>query len=98
MPHTCSRCQRVNPGDAVYCYFDGAILGGGNGASSGPVNVGQQKFPNQFVFPTGQTCQNFDQLALTCQQNWKAAVEVLQKGFLESFLGGMGRIDLANAA
>lgn len=98
MPQTCSRCQRVNPGDAVYCYFDGAILGGGNGASGGPVNVGQQPFPNQFVFPTGQTCRNFDQLALTCQQNWKAAVEVLQKGFLESFLGGMGRIDLANAA
>lgn len=98
MPHTCSRCQRVNPVDAVYCYFDGAILGGGNGASGGPVNIGQQPFPNQFVFPTGASCRNFDQLALTCQQNWKEAVEVLQKGFLESFLGGMGRIDLAQAA
>src|SRR5437588_140921 len=27
MPHhVCPRCQRVNPADAVYCYFDGMVL------------------------------------------------------------------------
>jgi hypothetical protein len=94
---TCSRCSRVNPVDAVYCYFDGAILGGGNG-KGGPLNIGAQPFPSHFVFPTGEKCQNFDQLALTCQKNWKAALDVLQQGYLESFLGGMGRSDLAAAA
>jgi hypothetical protein len=95
---TCTRCSRVNPGDAVYCYFDGAILGGGNGGKGGPVNIGAQAFPSPFVFPTGQKCLNFDQLALTCQNNWKAALDVLAQGYLESFLGGMGRSDLAGAA
>jgi hypothetical protein len=95
---TCSRCSKVNPSDAVYCYFDGAILGGGNGAQGGPVNIGAQAFPTPFVFPTGQKCLNFDQLALTCQNNWKAALDVLSQGYLESFLGGMGRVDLAGAA
>jgi hypothetical protein len=43
-------------------------------------------------------CRNFDQLALACQQNWKAAVDLLKQGFLCSFLGGLGRADLALAA
>src|SRR6185437_8104122 len=95
---TCNRCSRVNPSDAVYCYFDGAILGNGSGTQGGPVNIGAQAFPTPFVFPTGQKCQNFDQLALTCQNNWKAALDVLSQGYLESFPAGMGRVDLAGAA
>ena len=31
-------------------------------------------FPNQFVFPGGQACRNFDQLATACQQGWQSAV------------------------
>src|SRR5262249_14498732 len=48
--------------------------------------------------PSGLCCRNFDQLALACQENWPQAVDLLQKGFLANFLGGLGRADLALAA
>ncbi len=94
MALVCAQCSRVNPADAVYCFHDGAALTG----RGGPVNAGSAPFPNQFVFPGGQSCRNFDQLAMTCQQNWRAAGDLLKQGFLYSFFGGMGRIDLAMAA
>jgi len=97
MTQVCDKCSRVNPADAAYCYYDGAILAG-HTANGGPINQGSAAFPSQFVFPSGQSCRNFDQLALTCQQNWKAAVDLLKHGFLSSFLGGLGRADLALAA
>lgn len=97
MTHVCRQCSRVNPAEASYCYWDGAILEG-NKSAAGPVNVGSAPFPSQFVFPSGQVCRNFDQLATTCQQNWKAAADLLKQGFLGSFLGGLGRADLAMAA
>jgi hypothetical protein len=97
MSQVCSKCAHANPPEAVYCYFDGVILGG-HSANGGPVRAGSQPFPNQFVFPNGQACRNFDQLAVACQQNWDAAVELLHQGFLASFLGGIGRSDLALAA
>src|SRR5580704_17082088 len=97
MAQVCSKCSHTNPPDAVYCYFDGVILGG-HSANGGPVRAGSQPFPSQFVFPTGQTCRNFDQLAIACQQNWPSAVDLLKQGFLASFLGGIGRADLALAA
>ncbi len=97
MSQTCQKCSHVNPDDASYCYYDGAALAG-HSANGGPVNAGSQPFPSQFVFPTGQTCRNFDQLATACQQNWAAAVGLLRQGFLASFLGGLGRADLAMAA
>ena len=28
MVQTCSKCSRANPADAVYCYYDGLVLGG----------------------------------------------------------------------
>ena len=31
-------------------------------------------------------CRNFDQLALGCQENWSAALELLKQGHLEKFL------------
>jgi hypothetical protein len=43
-------------------------------------------------------CRNFDQLAMSCQQNWQQAVDLLKQGYLASFLGGLGRADLALAA
>jgi hypothetical protein len=97
MVQTCSRCARVNPDEASYCYYDGVALGGhrGNGA---PVNTGVQPFPLPFTFPSGKTCRNFDQLGLGCQEQWSEALELLQQGYLESFLGSLGRADLARAA
>lgn len=97
MTQVCDKCARVNPAEAAYCYHDGAILAG-HKANDGSINQGSAAFPSQFVFPSGQSCRNFDQLALTCQQNWKAAVDLLKHGFLSSFLGGLGRADLALAA
>jgi hypothetical protein len=97
MPQVCGKCSHVNPPEAVYCYWDGAVLGG-HGVHGGPVNAGSAPFPGPFVFPTGQQCRNFDQLAMACQQNWTAAVNLLKQGYLASFLGGLGRVDLAMAA
>ncbi|MBX9680018.1 MAG: hypothetical protein K2X38_14750 [Gemmataceae bacterium] len=95
MPQVCGQCSRVNPQDAVYCYFDGISLAGRGG---GPLQAGSQLFPTPFVFPNGASSRSFDQLALTCQQHWPQAVDLLKQGYLGSFFGGMGRVDLAMAA
>src|SRR5947207_11688741 len=92
MSRVCKQCSRVNPPDAMFCYWDGAYLAGG---AAGPIHAGSALFPSQFIFPNGQACRNFNQLAMTCQQNWQAAVSLLKQGFFATFLGGMGRADLA---
>jgi hypothetical protein len=97
MSQLCSKCSRPNPPEAIYCHFDGVVLGG-HAANGKTIPAGVRPFPSEFVFPSGQACRNFDQLAVACQQNWSCAVELLQKGFLASFLGGIGRADLALAA
>jgi hypothetical protein len=97
MAQTCSKCSRANPAEAVYCYFDGMVLGG-HGRNGGPVSVSTQPFHSQFVFPSGRQCRNFDELALACQENWCEARDLLQQGYLQSFLGTLGRADLALAA
>jgi hypothetical protein len=97
MIQTCSKCTRVNPAGAAYCYFDGVVLGNGD-RRGGPVAVGARSFPSPFVFPSGRTCRSFDELARGCQDDWTTARELLEKGYLETFLGGVGRLDLANAA
>ncbi len=97
MVQTCSRCSRANPPEALYCYFDGAVLGD-HTSNGGPVHTGTQPFHHQFTFPSGRVCRNFDQLALACQEHWAEAVELLQQGYLENFLAGLGRADLALAA
>ena len=97
MAQTCTKCSRANPGEAVYCYYDGMVLNG-HGKAGGPVAVSSQAFNSPFVFPSGKTCRNFNELALACQENWVAAKDLLQQGFLGSFLGGAGRVDLAMAA
>src|SRR5262245_18488717 len=97
MAHTCVKCSRINPDEAAFCYFDGIPLNG-HGRAGGPVSVGSQLFANPFVFPSGRTCRSFDELALACQQDWDAARDLLQQGFLGSFFGGLGRTDLALAA
>ncbi|MSR31475.1 MAG: hypothetical protein EXR99_08225 [Gemmataceae bacterium] len=97
MSMTCPKCARVNPPEAVYCYFDGFVIAG-NSAGNGPLAINSQRFPSPFVFPSGKSCQNFDDLAIACHEDSKSAMELLQLGYLESFLGGIGRIDLAQAA
>jgi hypothetical protein len=97
MVQTCSKCSRANPGDAVYCYYDGLVLGG-HSRNGGPVAVAAQAFASPFVFPTGKTCRSFNELALACQDDWSTASDLLHQGYLESFLGGLGRIDLVMAA
>jgi hypothetical protein len=97
MPQTCPRCSRLNPREAVYCYFDGHLLGmaPGNGAH---VNFASRAFSTPFVFPSGATCRNFAELARAFRDNPAAAFDVLRQGFLEGFLGSQGRVDLALAA
>jgi hypothetical protein len=95
MALVCAQCSRVNPPEAAYCYHDGTALAGRAG---GPLNAGSALFPTPFVFPGGHTCRNFDQLAITCQHNWHAALDLLKQGFLASFFGGLGRVDLAVVA
>jgi hypothetical protein len=97
MVQTCSQCSRVNPGDAVYCYFDGILLGG-HSRNGGPVAVAVQAFAHPFVFPGGRSCRNFDELALACQDEWDAARDLLHKGYLETFFSGLDRVDLVRAA
>src|SRR5215467_5455837 len=97
MSHTCTKCSRVNPDEAIFCYFDGMPLNG-LGRAGGPVAIGAQAFPSPFVFPSGRSCRSFNELALACQEEWTPARELLHKGYLENFLGGLGRVDLAQAA
>ena len=95
MTQTCARCSRINPVDAVYCYFDGGVLGSG---ARGPLRSGTQPFPTDFVFPSGRVCRNFDELVLGCHEEWAQALALLSEGYLEKFLGGLGRLDLAQVA
>jgi hypothetical protein len=95
MPQTCPKCRRANPADALYCYEDGFALGGRTG---GPLDPGAQPFPHPFVFPSGRSCRNFNELALACFQEWALGVELLKHGDLANFLAGLGRADLARSA
>jgi hypothetical protein len=97
MPLVCRNCRRNNPPEAHYCYFDGAVLDG-QARASGPIAVGAQPFLTPFVFPSGRQCRNLDELVLSCYGEWKEALELLRKGYLEGFFGALGRADLALAA
>lgn len=97
MPAICVKCHRVNPVDAAYCYHDGSPLSNGH-THGAPVAAGKQAFPRPFVFPSGRQCRTFDELALAIQDDWKEGRNLLEQGYLEQFLGGLGRVDLARAA
>src|SRR5919201_6732646 len=97
MAYTCRTCARLNPAEALYCYHDGTSLDG-HRHPGGPMRAGALLFQHPFVFPSGLTCRTFDELALACQREWRAAQEMLEQGYLERFLSGMGRTDLALAA
>jgi hypothetical protein len=97
MAVVCHTCSRVNPDEARYCYQDGSPLGNGT-RNGGPVAVSAQPFLSPFVFPSGRSCRSFDELVLACDAEWDEAKNVIKEGYLEGFLGGLGRTDLAQAA
>ncbi len=96
MPPTCKNCRRANPRGAAFCYHDGTPLDGRSDSSA--IDAGSRPFSAPFVLPTGKSCRNFNQLALACREEPAAALTVLTKGHLETFLGAQGRTDLAEAA
>ncbi len=96
MRKICPNCSRTNPAEAAYCYFDGVALAGNQ--QGGPVQAGTMAFASPFVFPNGEQCRNFNQLVMSCQNNWAQAREIFQQGIFEKFLQGMGRLDLAQSA
>lgn len=99
MSHLCRDCQRVNPDEASYCYYDGKPLRASRGAADGAsIDFATWTFPSPFVFGNGVKAGTFPQLALACRSNPAEAMEVLRSGFLHSFFGSLGRIDLAMAA
>src|SRR5207302_7929500 len=82
---------------------DGALLEGAPPGNDVPpdgsaINVGARPFTVPFVIPPGRACHNFNQLALACHADSAAAIGLLRKGPLESFLQSQGRADLAAAA
>jgi hypothetical protein len=89
----CPHCSRVNPPGALFCFHDGGPLG-----SVSAADRARFRFVAPFVFPSGRACWTFDELALACQDDWQAAIELLRSGALPNFLGGIGRDDLAAAA
>jgi hypothetical protein len=94
MVHVCPRCQRVNPQEAAFCYFDGAVLRPG-GPNQGAAT---QQLPREFRFPSGRGCRTFDALAEGCHQEWDNARLLLERGDFARYLGLIGRLDLARAA
>jgi len=102
MSRTCTRCRRVNPNEALYCYHDGLPLasqaGGDVHAAGGAIDVGARPFTIPFVLSSGRKCQNFNELAVALVADKPAALELLGKSYLEPFLAGQGRTDLADAA
>jgi hypothetical protein len=94
MNPSCRQCGRANPPDANYCYHDGANLLGTRG--HGPQDLALAPFPAPLHFPSGETCGNFDQLALGCLRQVGTTWTMMRDGTLAQFLAGMGRADLVN--
>ena len=94
MPHVvCPRCQRANPADAVFCWFDGVVLR----QTAGP--AGASPFlPQEFVFPSGRRCRSYDDLLAGCQAEWEDARDLLHKGDFGRYLARLGRMDLVRAS
>ena len=72
MPRRCSECTRTNPSEAGFCFYDGTPLADGAGtrpARAAPSTTASGPSPAPFVFPRGETCRNFLQLALACQRD-----------------------------
>ena len=95
-PIRCPTCSKVNPGNAAYCFYDGRALA--TGSQQGPLRLATMPFPAPFFFANGQSCANFNQLVLACNERWNEARSLLADGVWPSFFGAMGRMDLAALA
>lgn len=95
MANQCPVCSRKNPPQAFYCYYDGGALSPDH---KGPLQVGSMPFPMKFFFGDGVTCNNFNQLALACNNHWDEARGMLTDDSWSNFFRSMGRLDLANVA
>ena len=93
-PVFCPRCQRANPPDGLYCYFDGHGLRNGVDGQT----VTNAALGREFVFPSGRRCRTFDELVQACSLEWASARSMLQKGSLRQYLASIGRMDLAHQA
>ncbi|MCI0682637.1 MAG: PPC domain-containing protein, partial [Gemmataceae bacterium] len=96
MASQCPACSKTNPADAVFCYYDGRPLS--QGRHDGPVQIGSLPFPMPFCFSDGQSCANFNQLALACDERWDEARTLLAQEIWPSFFAAIGRLDLMAAA
>ena len=88
----CPRCQRANPGNAVFCWFDGFVLNQAAGV------LPPSQLPQEFVFPGGRRCRTWDELAEGCQVEWADARDMLRRGDFGAYLARLGRMDLVRAA
>jgi hypothetical protein len=89
----CPRCQRTNPREAVYCYFDGVVLDQRMAGAVSPSRMLQE-----FVFPSGRRCKTFDDLVQGCQYEWEDARHLLRNGDFTRYFAQIGRHDLARTA
>ena len=95
MPHLqCPRCQRANPGNAVYCWFDGVVLN----QAAAPGALSPSQLPLEFIFPSGRHCRTYDNLVEGCHADWEDARDLLHKGDFGRYLARIGRMDLVRAA
>jgi hypothetical protein len=92
---SCPRCQRTNPDEAAFCYFDGTDL---RALPLAGVAHDPSRLPHEFVFPSGRRCKTYDELAAACQDEWTVARDLLIDGAFRQFLTAAGRLDLAKAA
>ncbi|HTU92657.1 MAG TPA: hypothetical protein VMF69_21430 [Gemmataceae bacterium] len=90
---SCPRCQRANPREAVYCYFDGVVLDQRLAGAASPSRMLQE-----FVFPSGRRCKTFDDLVQGCQYEWEDARQILRNGDFARYFAKIGRHDLARIA
>jgi hypothetical protein len=91
-PLACPHCKKVNPDDAVFCFFDGMMLKG-QGAGKAPGSLAQE-----FVFPSGRQCKSYDELVAGCQEEWLAARDMLKQGVFQKYFTSAGRLDLVKAS
>ncbi len=95
MPHLlCPRCQRANPNDAIYCWFDGVVLN----QTAAPAALSPSQLPLEFVFPSGRSCRTYDDLVEGCHADWEDARDLLHRGDFGRYLARIGRMDLVRAA
>ena len=97
MPLVCRICSRVTP--RMPCT---AITMAWPSIATPARAVPSPSAPVSFTTPScslpAADCRSFDELVLACESSWPEAEDLLHQGYLEGFLGGLGRADLARAA